>query len=246
MIVETRRVVLTEAYVAQHIKVQPGVYVLLAISDTGSGMDAEMQLHLFEPFSAQGKGAAGRFRPLGGPRHRPAERRSHLGVQRARSRHDVQDLSARSARGVARHVHRGEPRTPRRCRAGGRRCCSSKTSRACGRSRHKVLEACGYTVVTASSGEEALERCLARGLEPDLLITDVVMPGITGSQLVAHLRSHRDGFGCCTPRVSPKMPSSITAWPVASISCRSPSRLPISRIKYEKSSVEPTRPSRRS
>ena len=58
----------------------------------------------------------------------------------------------------------------------------------------KVLEGCGYTVVTASSGEEALERCLARGLEPDLLITDVVMPGITGSQLVAHLRSHRDGL----------------------------------------------------
>ena len=50
----------------------------------------------------------------------------------------------------------------------------------------------GYTVVTASSGEEALDRCLARGLEPDLLITDVVMPGITGSQLVAHLRSHRE------------------------------------------------------
>ena len=58
----------------------------------------------------------------------------------------------------------------------------------------KVLEGLGYTVVTASSGEEALERCLARGLEPDLLITDVVMPGITGSQLVAHLRSHRDGL----------------------------------------------------
>ena len=57
----------------------------------------------------------------------------------------------------------------------------------------QVLETCGYTVVTASSGEEALERCL-KGLEPDLLITDVVMPGITGSQLVAHLRAHRDGM----------------------------------------------------
>ena len=46
MMVETRRVVLTEAYVAQHINVQPDVYVLLAISETGSGIAPEMQLHL--------------------------------------------------------------------------------------------------------------------------------------------------------------------------------------------------------
>lgn len=49
-------------------------------------------------------------------------------------------------------------------------------------------------MVTASTGEEALARCLGSGLQPDLLITDVVTPGITGSQLVAHLRSHRDGL----------------------------------------------------
>ena len=123
-----------------------------------------------------------------------------------------------------------------RCRAGGRRCCSSRTSRVCERSR-QVLEGCGYTVVTASSGEEALERCRARRLEPDLLITDVVMPGITGSQLVAHLRATETACVCSTCRDSPKMRSSITAWRVESTSCRSPSRLPISRIKYEKSSV---------
>jgi CheY-like chemotaxis protein len=56
----------------------------------------------------------------------------------------------------------------------------------------QVLVKCGYTVVTASSGEEALERCRDRRLEPDLLITDVVMPGMSGSQLVARLRATRD------------------------------------------------------
>jgi CheY-like chemotaxis protein len=58
----------------------------------------------------------------------------------------------------------------------------------------RVLEGCGYQVITASSGEEALEYFMDRGLVPDLLITDVVMPGITGSQLVARLRSQRDGL----------------------------------------------------
>jgi CheY-like chemotaxis protein len=53
-----------------------------------------------------------------------------------------------------------------------------------------VLEGCGYHVAIASSGEEALARCL-EGLEPDLVITDVVMPGINGDQLVARLRAQR-------------------------------------------------------
>jgi signal transduction histidine kinase len=91
MIVETRRVVLTEAYVAHHIKVQPGVYVLLAMSDTGSGLDEDMQLHLFEPFYAQAKGA-----PSGPPPRRTASsaRAEGTSVQRGRPRDDLQDLSA--------------------------------------------------------------------------------------------------------------------------------------------------------
>ena len=48
----------------------------------------------------------------------------------------------------------------------------------------------GYHVVTAGSGEEALARCV-EGLEPDLVVTDVVMPGINGDQLVARLRAQR-------------------------------------------------------
>ena len=245
MIVETRRVVLTEAYVAQHINVQPGVYVLLAISDTGSGMDSEMQLHLFEPFYSRATVArapvsgcprstasSGRAADTSGSTASPATgRRSRFICPRRR----------RQSRASAPASRKRSPSLPRG-RASVLLVEDEPGVRAVA---HKVLEACGYKVVTASSGEEALERCLDRGLEPDLLITDVVMPGITGSQLVAHLRTHRDGFVCCTPRVSPKMRSSITAWPVASTFCRSPSRLPISRIKYEKSSVERTRPSRR-
>jgi two-component system cell cycle sensor histidine kinase/response regulator CckA len=50
---------------------------------------------------------------------------------------------------------------------------------------------CGYTVATASSGEEALERCRGRGLEPDLLITDVVMPEMDGPALVEEVRASR-------------------------------------------------------
>jgi two-component system, cell cycle sensor histidine kinase and response regulator CckA len=191
MIVETRRVVLTEAYVAHHIKVQPGVYVLLAISDTGTGMDEDMQLHLFEPFYPKSKGAPSGF-GLSAVHGIVRQSGGHIWVY------------SEAGHGTTFKIYL--PEAPSRART---RTAPSRTQplprgrasvllvedeagvRAVAR---QVLEACGYTVVTADNGEEALDRCLARGLEPDLLITDVVMPGITGSQLVAHLRSHRHGL----------------------------------------------------
>jgi two-component system, cell cycle sensor histidine kinase and response regulator CckA len=189
LIVETRRVVLTEAYVAQHLTVQPGVYVMLAISDTGSGMDPEMQLHLFEPFTSAGRAATGFglsavhgiIRQSGG----------HIWVY------------SEPGHGTTFKIYLPEasarmwPSVPRRAQPLPRGRASVlvvEDEPGVRASARQVLEACGYTVVTASSGEEAIERCLTRGLEPDLLITDVVMPGISGSQLVAHLRSQRDGL----------------------------------------------------
>jgi PAS domain S-box-containing protein len=57
--IETRNVRLDSAYAQNHLSVIEGAYVLLAVSDSGVGMDAEVQRHLFEPFfttKAQGKG----------------------------------------------------------------------------------------------------------------------------------------------------------------------------------------------
>jgi two-component system cell cycle sensor histidine kinase/response regulator CckA len=57
LLIETANVVLDGSYIRQHAGVVPGAYVMLAVSDTGVGMDADAQVHLFEPFyTTKGKG----------------------------------------------------------------------------------------------------------------------------------------------------------------------------------------------
>ena len=194
LVMETRRVVLTEAYVADRLNVQPGVYVLLAISDTGPGMDVDTQLRLFEPFfttknSTSGGGDLGLSTVYGIVK----QSGGYIWVYSERGRGTtfkiyLPEASSTRVRVVA-------PRqAASRFHAARRPSCWSMTKPVFGPVASRVLEGCGYRVVTAGSGEEALAMCLDEGLEPDLVITDVVMPDINGDQLVAQLRAQRAGL----------------------------------------------------
>jgi signal transduction histidine kinase len=190
LVMETRRVVLTEAYVAERINVRPGVYVLLAISDTGPGMDVDTQLRLFEPFFSTMKHDQGT---------------TDLGLSTVygivKQSGGYIWVYSEPGRGTTFKIYLPEATTARARSAGasgGQRLPRGQASvllvddeagvRAVA---SRVLEACGYRVTTAGSGEEALARCADGSFEPDLVITDVVMPGLNGDQLVARLRAQR-------------------------------------------------------
>jgi signal transduction histidine kinase len=192
-VIETRRVVLTEAYVADRVNVQPGVYVLLTISDTGAGMDVDTQLRLFEPFFTTKKLSQGN---------------ADLGLSTVygivKQSGGYIWVYSEPGRGTTFKIYLPEATAPRSRPAGvspGQRLPAGRASvllvddeagvRAVA---SRVLEGCGYRVTTAGSGEEALARCADGSFEPDLVITDVVMPGLNGDQLVARLRAQRAGL----------------------------------------------------
>ena len=189
VVIETRRVVLTEAYVADRVNVQPGVYVLMAISDTGPGMDVDTQLRLFEPFfTTKNTSNGGSDLGLSTVYGIVKQSGGYIWVYSERGRGTTFKIylpeatvtrARPAALGAAAQLPRGQASVLLVDDEAGVRSVASR-----------VLEGCGYHVVTAGSGEEALARCL-EGLEPDLVITDVVMPGINGDQLVARLRAQR-------------------------------------------------------
>ena len=189
VVIETRRVVLTEAYVADRVNVQPGVYVLMAISDTGPGMDVDTQLRLFEPFFTTKNATHGGsdlglstvygiVKQSGGYIWVYSERGCGTTFKIYLPEASVTRVRPAAAAAAAQLPH-GQASVLLVDDEAGVRSVASR-----------VLEGCGYHVVTAGSGEEALARCL-EGLEPDLVITDVVMPGINGDQLVTRLRAQR-------------------------------------------------------
>ena len=107
--IEVRSVELDDTYIRQHPTLRVGRYAMLAISDSGTGMDAETVAHIFEPFFTTKDAGGNRTRPRHRLWHRQAQRRRHLGVQRTGRGHHLQGAAAtehgasadRAARGAA-------------------------------------------------------------------------------------------------------------------------------------------------
>jgi two-component system cell cycle sensor histidine kinase/response regulator CckA len=189
--IETMNVALEETYRAAHTVVVPGAYVMVAVSDSGTGMDAATQARVFEPFfttkpKGQGTGlglatAYGIVKQSGGyiwvysepgrgttfkvylPRvDAPAERVSPDPDSTASLRGSEAILLVEDQEEVRKLVRR-------------------------------MLESRGYHVLAAASGHDALRLTGQHAGTIDLLVTDVVMPGMSGREvalLLAPARPH--------------------------------------------------------
>ncbi|PYP00978.1 MAG: hybrid sensor histidine kinase/response regulator [Gemmatimonadetes bacterium] len=187
---ETSNVDLSEGYAADHYPARPGPYVMIAVTDSGTGMSEETQAHMFEPFfttKEKGKGTGlglatvyGIIKQSGGFIWVYSELGHGTTFKLYLPRVDESaDLSrgpapARSpaARG-SETVLLAEDEAPVRAVA------------------RQVLERHGYTVLEAPTAEAALDIAARYSGTIHLLLTDVIMPGLSGRELATRLADLR-------------------------------------------------------
>jgi two-component system, cell cycle sensor histidine kinase and response regulator CckA len=191
--IETANVQLDESYVRTHLGVTPGEFVMVAVSDTGQGMDAETRRRIFEPFfttKERGRGTGlglatvyGIVKQAGGDIFVYSEpgRGSTFKLYFPR----VSEPVTETAGGVPAHdgaSSRAET------------ILLVEDERAVRELTLKMLQQLGYAVLVAESADDAMRVSEAHRGELSLLLTDVVMPGLSGRQLADALILVRPGI----------------------------------------------------
>jgi CheY-like chemotaxis protein len=202
--IRTANVDLDEAAARRWSDARPGAYVMLEVSDTGGGMDAETRSHLFEPFfttKEQGKGTGlglstvyGIVKQSGG----------HISVESEPGRGST--FCVYLPRVAAPVIPAPEPRRPPEPPAPRPGPAGGETALAAGRGEtillvedaqrvravvREILEMSGYAVLEARHGAEALEVSNQHAGPIHLLVTDVVMPQMSGRELAQRLATLR-------------------------------------------------------
>ena len=188
LVLETSNTELSEQYAEMHQPVAPGPYVMLAVSDTGCGMDAETKARVFEPFfttKEKGKGTGlglstvyGIVKQSGGyvwvysEPGRGTTFKIYLPRVDAPAQPPAQRPEAGSVAGTE-TILLGEDDDMLRPLAKG------------------LLERLGYTVLEATNTEEALAIAARHAGPIHLLVADVVMPGASGRDLARRLSESR-------------------------------------------------------
>lgn len=185
--IETANVELDAAYAREHMSGVEGRFVMLAVSDTGTGMDAETKARIFEPFfttKAAGKGTGlglatvhGIVEQSGGNVWVYSEpgRGTTFKVYLPR----VDELAAEPEAAAA-------PTGPR---AGAETILVVEDNPSIRRLVRTVLGRHGFTVLDAGEPAEALALAARHAAPIALVVTDVVMPGMSGSELVRQLQA---------------------------------------------------------
>jgi PAS domain S-box-containing protein len=189
--IETANVILDEEYRLHHAEVSPGEYATIVVSDTGIGMDEATMAHVFEPFfttkapgSGTGLGLAtvyGTVKQSGG----------YIWVYSEPGRGTTFKVYLPRTEQPAAPTPEEEPMPDRTSQQGHETILVAEDEAVVRDMVVAALERMGYRVVAASTGEEAVRLIDRMGEEIDLLLTDVVMPGMSGPDLYDRARRTR-------------------------------------------------------
>jgi PAS domain S-box-containing protein len=184
--IETANVTISDQSALKHVSVNPGEHVMLAVSDTGCGMDQETQARIFEPFFTTkdlGKGTGlglstvyGIVKQSGGNIWVYSER--GMGTVFKVYLPRIDDATSSTVEKLAQ-----ETTAPR----GSETILLVEDEDVVRGLTRKILMQAGYNVLDAQSGQEAIRLCRAHAGPIDMLLTDVVMPEISGKEVADRL-----------------------------------------------------------
>ncbi len=164
--------------------VKPGNYVLLTVSDTGIGMDKETQAHIFEPFFTTKEKGKGTGLGLATAYGIVKQSSGYIWVYSEVGKGTVVKVYMPRVQGALSHAQLEEAATPPTC-SGTILLVEDEDSLR--ELSHKLLESMGYTVIEAANGADAIHIVGQCRDQIQLLITDVVMPGMNGRELAERL-----------------------------------------------------------
>jgi signal transduction histidine kinase len=188
---ETANIELDEHYANAHLGVKPGQYVVLTVTDTGTGITPQVQARLFEPFFTTkdvGKGTGlglatvrGIVTQSGGSVNVYSEVGKGTSFKVYFPRTDAAERVAETPSPVAR-PHTGAETVLMVEDADGLR-----------EPTRRLLQRQGYTVLVAQNADEAFQ-LFEQNPSIDVVLTDVVMPGASGPELISRLVERRPGL----------------------------------------------------
>jgi CheY-like chemotaxis protein len=190
--IQTANVVLDQIYTRNHPGSKAGDYVMLGVTDTGTGMDAATLTHMFEPFfttKERGKGTGlglatvyGIVKQSNGYISVESSLGKGSAFQIYLPRHEGQPAAEELKSGIVEYLR------------GSESILLAEDSEALRKLAQSNLESAGFRVLSAQSGEEALEIATRHASTFDLLLTDVVMPGMNGRVLAEQLLPRQPGM----------------------------------------------------
>jgi hypothetical protein len=184
--IETANVDLDEAFVRGHQGAQTGPYVLLTVRDTGTGMDEATQQRIFEPFFTTKELGKGTGLGLATVYGIVKQHEGYIAVESAPGAGAIFRVYLPAERGQAvtpREVREMREPRPR----GSGTVCVVEDDTEVRELAEEILRMSGYTVLSAPSPAEAVALASRHAGPIDLLLTDVVMPQMSGPRLADSL-----------------------------------------------------------